>query len=68
MEVGDHATKHDICHHDFTIVKVLSEKEFRQINKEDLTNFLDKADFRSINQEVYITKGNRKKLDERKAR
>ena len=64
IEVGDHATEHDLWHHGFAIVKVLTNKEFNQINKEDLNHFLEKTDFKSINQEVYKTKGKRKMLDE----
>jgi hypothetical protein len=31
MEVGDHATEHDVWHHGFAIVKVLADKELKKI-------------------------------------
>ena len=41
IEVGDHATEHDLWQHGFAIVKVLSNIEFEHIHQEDLTQFLE---------------------------
>ena len=62
MEVGDHATEHDLWQHGFAIVKVVTAKEFEKIHQEDLTHFLKKEEFHDIGQEEYITNGKRKML------